>query len=446
MTEELFIPKLGQTVEEVVLIGWLVEDGSKVEFGTPVLEVETDKAIFPIEANAKGFLHIGPFAAGDTLAVLTVVATIGKAEEQFSSRAAPDFQPVKVEPVVSEHAIAQSQESAQLPGQKQTFVSPRARRLALEKGVDTSLVIPTGGNGMRVREQDVITFLHKQPKVTPVARRMAEVEGVDLRQLVTNGDRITKADVQGALNSIAAPSDDLRSEDIQGINRTVLGGVRKVIAERMAESARNTARVTLFSEVDATGLVQLRGQLKARFEKQWGAAPGYNDLLIKICAAALTQHPEMNARLVEGAIEQIPWVNIGVAVDTERGLLVPVVKDADQSSLRKVSTGLRQLVERARSGRSLPDDLTGGTFTITNLGMYGIDGFTPVINLPECAILGVGRIAPRPVYVGEALERREMMILSLAFDHRLVDGAAAARFLQTVASLIESPALLTAYL
>ncbi len=184
-----------------------------------------------------------------------------------------------------------------------------------------------------------------------------------------------------------------------------------------------------------------------RFEAEGLAAPSYNDLLVLISSAALRQHPYMNARFAPSgdAIEQLAEINIGVAVDTERGLLVPVLRGADRLSLREVTARSRELVERARSGRSMPDDLAGGTFTITNLGMYGIDGFTPVINLPECAILGVGRITPQPVYVGEALVRQERVVLSLAFDHRLVDGAPAARFLQTIASLVENPGLLLAY-
>jgi pyruvate dehydrogenase E2 component (dihydrolipoamide acetyltransferase) len=204
-------------------------------------------------------------------------------------------------------------------------------------------------------------------------------------------------------------------------------------------------------DVDATEFVQWRERLKTRFEKAWGFAPGYNDLLAKISAAALLEFPAMNARLVgdphsgEAKIEQLAHVNIGFAVDTERGLLVPVVRDTARKNLQQIGSELRQMVERARNGRSLPDDLSGGTFTITNLGMYDVEGFTPIINLPECAILGVGKIIPKPVYIGDALVRREMMTLSLVFDHRLVDGAPAARFLQLIKQLIEDPTLLGIY-
>ena len=215
----------------------------------------------------------------------------------------------------------------------------------------------------------------------------------------------------------------------------------------MGTSVHTTARVTLVMEVDATGFVAMRERLKAKVSEEWGFAPGFNDLLARIVAAALRKHPYMNARLTPDAIERLAHVNLGMAVDTERGLLVPVIRDADRKSLREFGSEFRALVDRARQGRSLPDDLTGGTFTITNLGMYDIDAFTPVINLPEAAILGVGRIALKWVYdpaSPAAPVLRQMWTLSLVFDHRLVDGAPAARFLQSIKELIEEPYLLLA--
>jgi pyruvate dehydrogenase E2 component (dihydrolipoamide acetyltransferase) len=220
-----------------------------------------------------------------------------------------------------------------------------------------------------------------------------------------------------------------------------LKGVRAIIADRMGTSVHTTARVTLLMEVDATQFVDMRNRLKARVAEEWGFAPGYNDLLAKIVASALRQNLYMNARLTADSIEHLAHVNLGMAVDTERGLLVPVIRDADQKSLRQFGTEFRELVDRARKGRSLPDDLTGGSFTITNLGMYDVDAFTPVINLPEAAILGAGRIAPKPVARDGQVVIRQMWTLSLAFDHRVVDGAPAARFLQYVKDLIEEPYL-----
>lgn len=438
MAEELFIPKLGQTVEEVTLVDWKVADGVRVSYGDEVLEVETDKAIFPIEANADGYIHLGPYRSGDVLPVLTVVAIIGKQEEVFTTKPAGEqVQPVTVqeEGQAAGDVAAERQAEVHASPERQ-FASPRARKLASAKGVDLEGVVPTGGGGVRIVEQDVLNYLQTVPKATPLAKRMAAIEGVDLHQVAPSGahGEIRRADVaaQLASNHTKPAAGDVLP----------LRGVRARIAERMAASAHTTARVTLFMDVDVTELVRLRSRLVEKVAVEWGFRPGYNDLLIKILAYALRKDPALNICLTEAGINMLNQVNIGVAVDTERGLLVPVICDAERKSLREIGVELRALTERARSGCSLPEDLTGGTFTITNLGMYEIDAFTPVINLPECAILGVGRITPQPVFVGENLVRRERLTLSLAFDHRLVDGAPAARFLQLVKSLVEEPALM----
>ncbi len=447
MAEEFFVPKLGQTVEEVVMVGWLVEDGAKVSQGEAVMEVETDKAVFPVEANAKGYIHLGPYKAGDVIPVLTVVAIIGKQEDKFeaggsSAPAAPQVDSApeqKATPVVSPNA-----ESVVAGEGDRVFVSPRAKKLAAETSVDVSKVSPSGYEGIRVTERDVREYLSQQPKVTPVAQRMAADVGVDLRGVSGSGPggRIVKQDVTRAAQPAAPVS--LPVADV--VERVPLKGVRGIIAERMAASVHTTARVTLVMEVDATEFVAARERIKAKVSKDWGFAPGYNDLLAKVVAVALRQFPYMNARLASDAIEILSHVNIGLAVDTERGLLVPVVKDADKKNLRQFGEDFRRMVDGARSGRSLPDDLSGGTFTITNLGMYDIDAFTPVINLPEAAILGVGRIAPKAVPHGNEIVIRQMWTLSLVFDHRLVDGAPAARFLQMIKSLIEDPTLSIVYM
>jgi pyruvate dehydrogenase E2 component (dihydrolipoamide acetyltransferase) len=440
MAEEFFIPKLGQTVEEVTLVNWMVEDGAKVSQGQPVMEVETDKAVFPVEANTRGTIHIGPFKAGDVLPVLTVVAIIGKPEDKFevkgSEPGAPASESVVAGPANPE--AGPSAPSSGITGSDKLFASPRARKLAAEKNIDLGSVPPTGYGGMRVAERDVLTFLAQSPKVTPVAQRMAADVGVDLRSVAGTGPggRIVKDDIARATQStILNPQSEI-------MERIPLKGVRAIIAERLAASVHTTARVTLVTEADATEFVAARTRIKEKVEKDWGFAPGYNDLLAMIVAAALRRFPYMNARLTPDAIEILAHVHMGMAVDTERGLLVPVIRDADQKSLRQFGSEFRLLVERARNSRSMPDDLTGGTFTITNLGMYEVDAFTPVINLPEAAILGVGRIAPKVVaYHGEAAIR-QMWTLSLVFDHRLIDGAPAARFLQYIKQLIEEPYLL----
>jgi pyruvate dehydrogenase E2 component (dihydrolipoamide acetyltransferase) len=311
-----------------------------------------------------------------------------------------------------------------------------------------------------VVEKDVVAFLARMPKVSPLAQKLAAETGVDLARVTGTGQggRITREDVERAVAPAPAavapepapavePLAATAIEVAEVTKRVPLTGIRKIIAERMGTSVHTTARVTLMMEVDATEFVAMRERLKAKVSEIWGFTPGYNGLLAKVVANALRQYPYMNARLTQNAIEHLGHVNLGMAVDTERGLLVPVIRDADQKTLRQFGSEFRQLVERARAGRSQPDDLSGGTFTITNLGMHDIDAFTPVINLPEAAILGVGRIAPKWAYREEQPDRpvlRQMWTLSLVFDHRLVDGAPAARFLQYIKSLIEEPYLLVA--
>ncbi|MBN2048771.1 MAG: 2-oxo acid dehydrogenase subunit E2 [Anaerolineaceae bacterium] len=459
MATDFYIPKLGQTVEEVTLIKWLVEDGAKVKRGDEVLEVETDKAVFPVEANGRGYVHFGPFKEGDVVPILTVVATIGAEDDVFvAGSAAGGSEPESVEETAEEVA-EETVETRAAPAAAETetdrvFASPRARKAAEAKGVDLSKVSGTGGGGVRVVEQDVLDFAASLPKITPVAQQMAEAAGVDWTTLTGTGidGKITKEDVEKASQPTSAPVvssaapagvvTPVALAEVEVTERIPLKGVRKVIAERMAMSTQTTSRVTMVMDVDATEFVAARARLKERFTKPWGFAPGYNDLLAKIVATALRKFPYMNARMAPDAIEYLAHVNVAMAVDTERGLLVPVIRDADQKSLQEFGTEFRALVDRARNGRALPDDLTGGTFTITNLGMYDVEAFTPVINLPEAAILGVGKIQQKPVVIDGAIVVRDMWTLSLVFDHRIVDGAPAARFMQYIKQVIEDPYML----
>jgi pyruvate dehydrogenase E2 component (dihydrolipoamide acetyltransferase) len=455
MAVEFFIPKLGQTVEEVTLIDWLVEDKARVEQGQPILEVETDKAIFPVEANASGYLHRGPYKKGDVVPVVTTVALIGAAEDKFDvgSKVGVDAAPSSFQIQAQVPDVSSSDVTLKIDAHDRLRASPRARILAKKENVDLSRITPTGGAGLRVIERDVIIYLDRIPKVTPVAQRVAAVVGVDPERLAGTGPRgwVTKADVEGSLQNdqIAKPKatttriSELQPApgDMDVLESIPLKGTRGIIAERMSASVHTTARVTLVMEVDATEFVKMREHLKAKVSEQWGFAPGYNDLIAKITATALRKFPYMNARLTTDAIEVLKPINIGMAVDTERGLLVPVIREADKKSLRVFGNEFRQLVERSSNRKSMPDDLSGGTFTITNLGAYDVDAFTPVINLPQAAILGVGRIAPKAVAVNDVVVVRTMVTLSLVFDHRLVDGAPAARFLQYIKNLMEEPYL-----
>jgi len=433
MAKDFFIPKLEGT-EKVTIINWLVEDGTQINEGDEILEIETDKAVVPVPANVSGYLHIGPYKAGDVVPTLAVLATIGEKDESF----APGSNGVESKPEVSEPApvVEATAQASAPPG-----TTPARRETKME-----------------------VTDDGAESKVTPVAQKIATELGVSLDSITGSGDhgRITKEDVlhAGSEEKVTevppapevvvskpspkpAPATAPHPEgDI--LERIPLKGIRGVIARRMAESVHTTARVTLVTDVDATELVTLREQLKAKFTKEWGFAPGYNDLLAMIVANALRQFPYMNARFsAEGdAIEYLRPINLGMAVDTDRGLMVPVIREADELGLQELGSIFREMVNRAREGKSTLEDLSDSTFTITSLGIYRVEAFTPVINLPNAAILGIGRITPKPVVKDDAIVVRKMMTLSLVFDHRLTDGAPAARFLDYICELVEEPYLL----
>jgi pyruvate dehydrogenase E2 component (dihydrolipoamide acetyltransferase) len=270
-------------------------------------------------------------------------------------------------------------------------ISPRARRAARELKVDVAQVQGTGRTG-RVRERDVIAF----------------------------ANRTTKEPVP-----------------VTGPTPT---SVRRTIAERMVHSLRTTAPVTLTTTVDATNLVNLRDQFKVTAPTLETVVPGVTDFFVKLTALALQKHPDLNARWIGDRIETQAEVHIGIAVSTEGGLLVPVLRGVPRLTVRQLARQSRELVQKARSRQLTPEDMRGGTFTVTNLGAFGIDAFTPIINWPECAILGVGRIHKQPAVVNNQIVARDLVTLSLTFDHRLVDGAPAAQFLQTLSQGVENPA------
>jgi pyruvate dehydrogenase E2 component (dihydrolipoamide acetyltransferase) len=457
MVRDVILPKLGQTMEEGTIVEWLKEEGDRIERGEVLFTVESDKATLEVEAPTRGFLRKILVPAGESTPVLTPVALITREpDEDLSGYEAGEAAPSPGTEGAAPTAPSQPEEPAAEPqaGERERiFASPRARKLAREEGVALADVQGTGPKG-RIVERDVEGYLQQRPEVTPVARRLAEREGVDLRAVEGSGPggRIMKEDVERALAEREEPIPARAPEPTAARGEVPIRGVRARIASRMHDSHRVTAPVTLTTEVDATAFVELRERLKASLADELGFKLGYNDLLIKLVAHALQDFPYMNAHLERDpseeltgrAIRHLERVHVGLAVDTERGLLVPVVRDADEKSLTEIARGVRELIEGAQSGSATPDELSGSTFTITNLGMYDVDAFTPIINLPEVAILGVGRIKPEPSVVDDEIVIRQRLWLSLTFDHRLVDGAPAARFLQRVKQLVEEPYLLLA--
>ncbi|MBX3066088.1 MAG: 2-oxo acid dehydrogenase subunit E2 [Anaerolineae bacterium] len=459
MAYELVMPRLGWTMEEGTLVEWLKHDGDTVQSGEIVFTVESDKAVNEIEALEGGILRIPPDspAPGTTLPIGALLGYIIQPGEAVPfEQAAPAAPAVAPEVTATPAATAAATSAPTTNGngaavgrhQTEPAISPRARRIAVELGVDWQSLIGSGSTG-RIVERDVRAAATTAPvaaatsvRATPLARRVAQDLDVDLQQLAssTPGKRISRADVEAASQS-SAPQPATAAADVEIVPLTA---VRRITAERMTASAHTVAPVTLTSEVDATELVRLRKQLKADSEAAGRPVPSYNDLLARLCAEALADYPYLNASWHEDHIALSKQVHIGIAVDGERGLLVPVLRDVQGKSVRRIAVESRDLIERARQGQLKSDEMRGSTFTITNLGMFGIDAFTPIINLPECAILGVGRIVPKQVVIDadtEQLAIRHMMFLSLTFDHRVVDGADAAKFLNRVRQFIEQPYL-----
>jgi pyruvate dehydrogenase E2 component (dihydrolipoamide acetyltransferase) len=454
MIRDVILPKLGQTMEEGTIVEWLKEEGDPVERGEVLFTVESDKATLEVEALTGGYLRKILVPAGESVPVLTPVGLVSKEPDEDVAAYEVEAGPPDGEAEETPAAAVEAKEECR----GRIFASPRARRLAREEGVVLADVDGTGPNG-RIVERDVKSYLEARPEVSPVAQRLAEREGVDVRKLAGSGPggRVMKDDVERALVERTAlePTEPVVAEapeapEPAAVDALPVRGVRARIAQRMHESHRTTAPVTLTTEANATVFVEVRERLKASLLDELGFKLSYNDLLIKVVARALEEFPYMNAHLERGGAEdltgqvvrRLETVHVALAVDTERGLLVPVVRDADEKSLVEIARDVRGLVERAQSGKATLDELSGSTFTITNLGMYEIDTFTPIINLPEVAILGVGRIKPEPAVVRGELAIQQKLWLSLTFDHRLVDGAPAARFLQRIKGLMEEPYLL----
>lgn len=453
MAQQVVMPQLGLSMDAGRIAKWLVKSGDAVKAGQVLLEVESDKATIEVEAVANGILHIAVDADAGQVRVGTVIGYLLKEGE-----AVPELQDRPgVAKSVSTGSAAHPTEADAPAGRKDSYPLPRhpstpaARRRAAELGVNWMEAHPSGPRG-QIRERDVLQLAQvgqlavAQTHISPVARKMAEAFGLDVQVLGTlfPGRRIERGDVEQAVRQmIAGQAQGARpavSPPARAGKRRPMNNLRRLIADRMAHSSHTAAPVTLTTEADATDLVRLRDTL--RNDPATKTAPSYNVLLAKLTAIALLEFPDLNAT-IEGS-EIVSWdtVNIGIAVETERGLVVPVLQHVQSRSLGELAAQAEELLGRARQGKALPDELAGGTFTITNLGAFDVDAFTPIINLPECAVLGVGRLNRKPVVLeNDTTAVRTRMALSLTFDHRLVDGAPAARFLQRVKQFIEEPYL-----
>lgn len=420
---EVTMPKAGLSMTEGLIQQWCVKEGEIVEKGDVLLVIETDKSSLEVEATASGVVKKIVAEAGETVEVNATIAWIGEAGEEVADTpsgarsegaGSPANQNEAAAPVVG--STSGSTYPFKSEQRKEPFVkaSPAARRLAREHGIDLQKVKGSGPFN-RIVQKDVVSMVEEQEQ----------------GQLANAGQGQSQSPKMASPQILAA-ADQTRH----------LTGIRKVIARRMSESAQTIPHVTLHTKTDVTSLQAFRKQLQDELKKHNGESISYTHLLIKIVARALAEHQTINASLSDVGYIEHKEIHIGMAVDTERGLVVPVIKNANQLSLTEIAKTSKELAAKAKAGTLSPDEMTCGTFTISNLGSFGIDEFTPIINYPEAAILGVGRILPTPWVVGETIESRPILTLSLSFDHRIIDGAPAAKFLQTISSYIESPYLL----
>ena len=409
MAESVVMPKLGNTVESAILLAWHAQIGDSVRVGDLLCEIETDKATLEVESSATGTLLAQLVAVGEEAPVLASIAIVGEAGESIEALL-PAQQPPSVPPSAWGEANRAERQR----------ISPRARNLALRKQLDTRGIRGTGPQG-RVIERDIEAALSARPSLTPVAQNMLDSGDYQLGN--ASGGRVTKADLVPA-----TPARD--------VTEIPLRGTRKLIAQRMLHSLQSTAQLTLHASADATALRAFRARLKASDEALCLREIGINDLLLFAVARTLPQHLDLNAHFENETIFQHDAVHLAQAVDTERGLIVPVIRDADALSLRDLAAQARQLADACRSGKIQPDLLQGGTFTISNLGSYGIESFTPILNPPQVALLGVGSIQLKPVERAGDVAFIPHIGLSLTINHQVVDGAPAARFLAALGKTI----------
>ncbi|MFP3391967.1 dihydrolipoamide acetyltransferase family protein [Brevibacillus sp. SIMBA_040] len=401
MATAVFMPKLSMTMETGTVIQWFKQEGDQVREGDVLLEVLTDKINIEVESYTTGTLLKIYYGADQVVPVNQVIGYVGEANENVPNTPPP-------------LEFSAGQEEAEAPDAQPSKEETQANEV-----------------------------LDKKIRATPVARRMARENGIDLGQVNGSGPngRVQKADIEHTLSANSAKSASTSTGSVTSLpgQQVKVEGMRKVIAERMVASAYTAPHVTLSTEAEMSQVIEVRSTLLPTIEKLTGHRLSYTEIIIKAVAMALARHPKVNASLKGDVIQLHETINIGVAVAVTDGLLVPVIKQADQKGLAHLTTETKRLAGLARDGRLLPDDMRGGTFTISNLGMYAIDVFTPIINQPESAILGVGRIHEKPVGVNGQIVLRPMMSLSLSFDHRVMDGAPAAAFLQEIKELLESP-------
>lgn len=433
MATVVIMPKQGLMMVEGTLTKWLKKEGETVTAGEPLFEMETDKLTITMDAEASGTLLKILHPEGDVVPITQPIAILGQPGEDISalSGGAPAETAVPAEAAAPPEARGSG---------GRVFSTPRARLRAEENGADLAAVPGTGPQGL-VIERDVHAYLAARPAATPLAASLARARGVDLRGVAGSGPngKITAADLPGeAPEAPPAPP----APQGRGTRAQPMSAMRKAICRNMLASKEANAQACHRMKVDMTAAIALRQQYK-----DLGIPVSYNDIIIRACAKALTGFPIVNASVEADSILYHDYVNIGNAVSVPGGLIVPVIRDADLLGLAGIAARSAELIEKARNGGLAEADYHGGTFTVSSLGMFGLDDFVAILNPPESAILAVGKIARTPVAVSNAqgedeIAIRPMCALCLSYDHRIIDGAEAARFLQALKQYLENPVLL----
>ncbi len=439
MATAVIMPKQGQSVESCIITKWHKKPGDKVKTGDILFSYETDKASFEEEAKEEGTLLAVFFEEGDDVECLLNVCVIGEEGEDYSQfapktgeeeEASPAQPEQKEEPAAAQAAYAASVE--QTPQTGEVKISPRAKNLAAKTGADIRFAQPTGASG-RIIERDIQKVIEQGRLVTPAAA--AEYTGMQAVEGTGIGGRVTTADLSAPAAAMPMQPSEAPFEEVK------LSNIRKIIAKSMHQSLAQSAQLTLNTTFDASDIIEFRKKLKEKVEELGLPKITINDIIVYVVSRALLNHKELNAHFLGDTMRLFSGVHVGIACDTPRGLMVPTLFNADKLSLSEISVKSKELTSACREGTINPDLLTGGTFTVTNLGTLGVESFTPVLNPPQTGILGVCGITERT--------RNDVpypaMGLSLTFDHRAVDGAPSARFLQEVVKKLENFSLTLAF-
>ncbi len=439
MAKIVKMPKLGLTMTEGTVVKWNKKEGEAVAAGEVLLEVATDKLTNEVEADESGVVRKIFVQEDETVECLKPIAIIAAEDEDISAllkEAQPGAEVAAVSGNTESETPEKQADSAATKPEGRIIAAPAAKKLAMEKGIDISLVTGTGPNG-RIVSKDVEDYIENEKtriKVSPVAAKIAQELKVNVDEIGKEG-RVMKADVLAYANKDSVMPVEKAEEIIK------LSQMRKTIASHMSSSWATSPRVTFNIPVDTTAMRDFRAKANTMLKEQ-GIKISFNHILMKVCAKALMEMPPINGSLSGDILTIHPAANIGLAVGLNEGLVVPNVKNCDSKSLREIAVETDKLVAAARDNKLTLEDMTGGTFTITNLGAYGITSFSPIINQPELAILGVNAIVDTPVVADGQIVIKPIMYLSLTADHRIVDGVLAAKFLQKLTLYLENPCML----